>query len=106
MVVRPQISSLVYHIIGNIRVSLDLRYQCGQKVWRQEEFQIGLMKMRQNPALCTRDMTHLLIYITVGWTPPVNFVVASRAVYRWLRIDSEESELVQVGQVLSNNRGF
>ena len=43
VVVRSEISALVDHVVGNVRVLLDLRYQGREEVWREEEFEIRLI---------------------------------------------------------------
>lgn len=50
--------------------------------------------------------TNLLVDITIGWTPAMDFVVASNAINGWLRVDSQESQVIQLGQLRGDDGGL
>ncbi len=49
------------------------------------------------------NLTYLLIDITITWSPPVHLIVTASTIHGWLRINTKESELVQLRELLADD---
>lgn len=70
MSVRAKVASLVYNIIGDVGISLNVSEEKGKQGRIHEELEVSL-----------------LVDIAVRWTPTKGFVIAPSTVHGWLRIN-------------------
>lgn len=87
--VRPQVPSLVDHVVCDVTVTVNMLEEVGKKFGSDEEFEVGL-----------------LINISFAWTPTMNLVLTLGSVDGRLRINGEEPKLVHLRQLRCDDRGL
>jgi hypothetical protein len=101
MGVGTQITLLVDGVVGDPGISLDSTDQWRQELWRNEKLEVCLIVSLIT--IPSRLSTDLLIHVSALWTPSVNTVITPGSIDSRLRVDSQVTQFVHLGQLIRDN---